>query len=172
MLHNTRFILDGCLQGYYELTCTKHCSSCVGTTCEINGSCIHGCVPGYYGKICNLTCGDGCRICHPVSGYCIVPNTTGINISYSISNDACAYGKYGITCEVDCGFGCKKRGKEVICDKFTGFCNDCLDGYYGLTCNERCNQTCIDLLCDREGRCTRGCTFRWQGKYCQSESNV
>ncbi|CAC5372433.1 unnamed protein product [Mytilus coruscus] len=161
----------GCLPGFYGNKCEEMCSNCVGYVCNQKGKCVHGCNLSQYGPFCDKQCSIDCLICHPVNGDCIVSNLTS-RTEYHILNKsttACPPNKFGMHCERYCGIGCKKTDQGLsICDKYTGFCDQCLQGFHGIACGNRCNTTCIDGDCNRDGICAKGCVYRWQGKYCQN----
>ncbi|ESO86154.1 hypothetical protein LOTGIDRAFT_235529 [Lottia gigantea] len=57
--------------------------------------------------------------------------------------------------------------KRFLCQKKT----DCLNGYYGQLCSERCH--CYKADCDRNtGKCPYGCSRGWMGENCNEKKGA
>lgn len=73
------------------------------------------CPPNQFGPNC-AKCRKRCRSCDPIAGECI-------------QCDGLYYGEY---CQQNCPDNCLKRTS----DQRTGYCNSCVDGYKGNTCEQ------------------------------------
>ncbi|XP_067686327.1 uncharacterized protein [Haliotis asinina] len=48
--------------------------------------------------------------------------------------------------------------------------DECRDGFYGVSCEERCPSKCLDNLCHRFNvSCKKGCIEGWHGKKCDEQ---
>lgn len=130
---------NGCLPGFYSLTCTQSCGKCGG-----NGSCNRqsrfcdesSCLPRYFGPLCIQLCPLNCG----GDGSC----------DFQTAN---------------CLQGCKSRFSGTRCELFVacpsstcrdpcqaingGICTSgCRSGYFGDICNRVCN-------CQNNGACVQ-----------------
>ncbi|XP_071148154.1 multiple epidermal growth factor-like domains protein 10 [Mytilus edulis] len=77
-------------------------------------------------------------------------------------------------------YDCHCQNREP-CDKHTGRCTYCHDGWIGKACQQtcevgkygtNCNETCLKCkanLCDHEtGHCLHGCITGWEGYLCNT----
>ena len=109
-----------------------------------NISCVDGC----YGAACNQSCPgfcpDGvCDLNGSCSYYCGITGFYGPNCT-----KPCSEGFYGVNSEETCSDNCQNR----LCDRFTGTCLRCNDGYYGEHCDIECHRFC--MTCDlKSGEC-------------------
>ncbi|VDI62054.1 Hypothetical predicted protein, partial [Mytilus galloprovincialis] len=94
-----------------------------------------------------------------------------------LSEGECPDGRFGPNCVDECH--CQNLDP---CDKQTGKCKECYDGWigpacqkkcdagkYGADCKETCGE-CKDDLCDHEtGQCLNGCNAGWKGDLCNTK---
>ncbi|KAK3094575.1 hypothetical protein FSP39_003588 [Pinctada imbricata] len=141
-----------CVNGYYRPNCDESCpTQCKDRACDrISGDCTLGCNNGYYGSKCDFSCVNGCGVCNFQTGAC----------------ESCGTNRYGDQCQYTCSVNCNSPSNSVkICHGQTGHCNyNCKAGWYGLTCDTRCEGYCKDNTCDRNtGRCPGDCLLGWYG---------
>ncbi|XP_046557054.1 scavenger receptor class F member 1-like isoform X1 [Haliotis rubra] len=121
-----------------------------------DGRCID-CHMGWYGDYCNYKCPGNCDIggCHRDTGICI----------------QCNAGYHGINCTVTCPANCRySHGDKPYCSRETGHCQEnCLEGWWGKKCENRCSDRCINNSCYFwDGSCARGCRDSWAGDSCDT----
>lgn len=165
-----------CNMGYYMNYTYSHCMKCPSNciTCENESKCT-GCKPSFSGERCSDDCNKNC-----VDGLCEI-------------NGTCTYGcnnsKYGAGCSKNCSLNCMHCYNKYGCEK-------CLPGFYGSTCEGKCNDQCFNctfyvcevckpgfygslcdgncpsqcLTCDSEDFCT-SCRDGWSGRLCQCSEN-
>ena len=79
----------------------------------------------------------------------------------------CANDKYGKMCEKLCPSHCAFN-ETRMCDRESGYCSRCEKNYYGLTCENEC-QNCDDRVegnnCNISGICEK-CKDGYYSKYC------
>ena len=116
-----------------ENECSKGCQDKTKdgrSMCKLDGAC-EGCLVEYFGKYCTekcLGCGDkGCDD----QGYC--------------KEFKCIEGKYGLKCDGNCD--CGTNSNTLECGKFSRECLNCKFGYYGTSCEKRCDYKCKTGLC-------------------------
>uniref|UniRef100_A0A8B9S9H3 Platelet endothelial aggregation receptor 1 n=1 Tax=Apteryx owenii TaxID=8824 RepID=A0A8B9S9H3_APTOW len=165
-----------CCLGYYESrdACVPRCThECVHGRCVAPDRCQ--CEPGWRG-ICSTPCPPGrfgpdcrgeCRChnggsCDPVSGQCqCAPGFTGEQC-----REQCPAGKYGQDCRESCdcanGGRCYHVDGACLCEAgfLGGRCEErrCLEGLYGLRCENRC-------LCHPQH--SQSCAAGWRGPRCR-----
>ncbi|XP_048256337.1 uncharacterized protein LOC124122701 isoform X2 [Haliotis rufescens] len=180
-----------CSGGYYKdgQSCTPCGAGCRSTCNTANGHC--SCKAGWTGNGCNTCsggyykdgqsctpCGAGCRsTCNTANGHCSCKaGWTGYGCNI------CSPWTYGINCVLKCSRGCVNQ----TCDRTTGRCDMCLDGWehkdqnisrcdkecddgrYGEQCNDECSIHCANATCHHvNGSCTQGCLDGRSGEYCE-----
>jgi len=155
---------DECLNGFYGSDCKSPCpgSDGFGTACNGNGNCNDGfagdgtctCFTGFGLSDCSSGCVEG-----PPSVFC---NNHGICLDGATRNG---------TCSCDSGPG-------------TGYwsgasCDDCVPGFWGVSCLQPCPVGLGGLICSARGMCsdnTNGtgacaCFTGFSGPGCASECN-
>ncbi|XP_060555742.1 proprotein convertase subtilisin/kexin type 5-like [Ruditapes philippinarum] len=110
--------------------CPVGCLSCFGKTCT-------SCESSYF-----LSNG-GCLPCYMDCESCS---------SYNYCT-SCKPSKYGV--HARCPFNCDGNCVNMKCHDDTGYCAECLPGFYGLQCQHNCS-LCKDELCDLRV-CSKGC---------------
>ncbi|XP_078317010.1 uncharacterized protein LOC144620397 [Crassostrea virginica] len=142
-----------CSYGRFGQNCTEVCSTyCLQPgTCLINGNCLNGCVAGWIGSRCDMQCSvQNCEKC--------------IESSSQVSCEICNEGY-----SLDNNGGCQKCPSNCVSCKNDSICNECIPGFKGSLCNEKCNTNCIDGLCSIDGSCTYGCNNAKYGIGCGRE---
>ena len=51
---------------------------------------------------------------------------------------------FNFQCSKSCSIGCKKENNKIKCNKKTGVCDYCVDGYLGDKCDKTCSKNCIN----------------------------
>jgi len=168
-----------CVIGRYGNRCNQTCETCAtGTTCQQStGTCSAGCVDGYYGPLCRLRCST-CVRCSKDTGLCTqcadgkfgelcqfncsrecVPVNSVIRcdiVNADCQSKACQTGFWDTDCNSICNVNCGANSNGAKpCDFLTGRCTeDCVAGYYGPQCRQRCEALCYDNRCHRvDGIC-------------------
>ncbi|CAC5399120.1 Receptor-type tyrosine-protein phosphatase T,Tyrosine-protein phosphatase non-receptor type 22,Receptor-type tyrosine-protein phosphatase kappa,Receptor-type tyrosine-protein phosphatase F,Tyrosine-protein phosphatase 99A,Tyrosine-protein phosphatase Lar,Receptor-type tyrosine-protein phosphatase alpha,Receptor-type tyrosine-protein phosphatase epsilon,Receptor-type tyrosine-protein phosphatase gamma,Receptor-type tyrosine-protein phosphatase N2,Receptor-type tyrosine-protein phosphatase U,Receptor-type ty len=93
-----------------------------------------------------------------------------------LSEGDCPDGRFSPNCLKECH--CQNLEP---CDKQTGKCKQCYDGWIGTACQIKCNASkygpdcketcgeCKDNLCNHEtGKCLNGCNAGWKGDLCKT----
>ncbi|XP_071120808.1 receptor-type tyrosine-protein phosphatase epsilon-like [Mytilus edulis] len=93
-----------------------------------------------------------------------------------LSEGECPNGRFSPNCVDECH--CQNLDP---CDKQTGKCKECYDGWIGPACQKKCDTgkygpgcketcgECKDDLCDHEtGQCLNGCNAGWKGDLCNT----
>ncbi|XP_052762445.1 multiple epidermal growth factor-like domains protein 10 [Mya arenaria] len=128
----------------------QHCKSCkVVSNITKCIACDEGFYPNETGECfnCSLTCIEG--QCDSLTGNC----KTGCEIGY-----------WGKLCEHKCNESC------YSCNRSNGECLKCASKLkYGLNCNIKCSETCVDKECYISGKCINGCLENSFGKMCENE---
>ncbi|KAL5022478.1 hypothetical protein ScPMuIL_001633, partial [Solemya velum] len=156
---------DECEDGRYGTNCSSQCGKCRGgdgNCAHVDGTCLFGCSESYHGDSC-----------HSVAG--------------------CPYGKYSDQCGLTCGHcdqatcglvdgtcpgECDEQYMGPMCDKLCGVCTDyscnkdgctrgCVDGKYGVYCDQVCPVNCSSKTCERNGHCA-GCVDGMYGDQCNA----
>ena len=162
--------------------CPRYCQ---GKVCDLKGLCTYGCKAGYYNIFCDVPCLESetsCvnTECFQANGTCIqeCPHNCRSCTSKSQCN-VCKHGFYGIICEQkctdcignlcklrECKYGCReglyKDGEackpcRTNCSKCTSFdqCVECFDGWYGQTCQLKCDKTSCSACEINSGNCAK-----------------
>ena len=155
--HNHSFYGDYCNisvgeNGTELVNCEKAIQS--GKECTV---CKHNI---FYGKKCENECSEGCES----KDNDTLKSTCKIN-----GKCTCLKSYYGFSCNQSC-FGCGEYG----CND-QGYCNEfkCVDGKYGLKCQDECNceSNSNSLKCGKfSGECLK-CKFGYFGTDCQKQCN-
>ncbi|XP_067677723.1 scavenger receptor class F member 1-like [Haliotis asinina] len=121
-----------------------------------DGRCTE-CQRGWHGDYCNYKCSGNCDIggCHRDTGICI----------------QCEVGYHGMNCTGTCSPNCRySHGDKPSCSRETGNClENCVDGWWGKKCENRCSDGCEDNSCYFwDGSCARGCRDGWAGESCDT----
>ncbi|XP_052685705.1 uncharacterized protein LOC128165327 [Crassostrea angulata] len=91
------------------------------------------CSNGTYGENCSEICSAGCnKECDKETGDCV-----------------CRSGYWGSFCNRTCPLHCNKN----LCDSNTGDCYSCDYGYYGVKCEGRCAEGCLESCNMTSGLC-------------------
>ena len=99
--------------------------------CKIEDGACEGCIDIYFGKYCTEKCsGCGEKGCDD-QGYC--------------KEFKCIEGKYGLKCDGNCD--CGTNSNTLECGKFSKECLNCKFGYYGTSCEKKCDYKCKTGLC-------------------------
>lgn len=147
---------------------------------------------GFYLYISNITSKDSGHLCYkdetrgspsvnqiihcPIYGRYVIyynersPSNNPSYLSQYAYNELCEVevygyrGSYGDCCQNPCPHHCRDRE----CDAYTGHCRECMIGYYGNNCSNKCSTTCnVAERCDKiSGRCDGGCKPGWTGNTC------
>ncbi|XP_061185083.1 multiple epidermal growth factor-like domains protein 10 [Saccostrea echinata] len=83
-----------------------------------------------------------------------------------ICTRGCIEGYWGDKCLNDCPSTCP----NIVCNRTSGLCGSCRDGYYGNRCEYHCHwkNKCSERKCnEKTGYCTSGCVSGYFGVYCQ-----
>ena len=137
---------------YYSLWCDKECpEKCKDGkcnkqdgTCEceefFEGETCDHCIFNHTGENCEETCNEGCDISLEEKRNCDKDGKCDCKIKY-----------FDEKCNQECPSNCNfEKGN---CDKKTGQCQECMDGFHGAYCNETCSSNC--KKCDQiDGKCT------------------
>ncbi|XP_048255986.1 multiple epidermal growth factor-like domains protein 6 isoform X1 [Haliotis rufescens] len=130
--------------------CKNMCpDTCINSRCQINNSrvvCTEGCVAGKKGDNCGVNCSSACTQCERYGDGC-----TG-----QCSNSR----YYGLNCRKSCPSNCREG-----CDKETGECDSCEEGYRGKYCKEDCPISCVGGCEKDTGHCD-SCERGNRGKFC------
>ena len=144
-----------CEEKYYLInnTCEPCSSNCNNSLCEDHtGKCYSCASLNTYGEKCEKNCSKFCisfeevTICSRENGTCYY----GCNETGNFSNPQCSECTDGFYpreegCTIPCSSNC-----QDICDKSSGDCKICYEGYYGEKCAEKCNEICKNS-CQKEG---------------------
>ncbi|XP_062567900.1 multiple epidermal growth factor-like domains protein 10 [Saccostrea cucullata] len=171
-------LLLGVFHGYDIGRCSPNC---VDQLFDWRGSCIRGCKEGYWGFKCENDCPLGCstRVCNRINGVC---NSCIDGFFGDKCEEICSQTCYGQRCNKDrdlCTSKCEKRHDGIhcqtrcgnctpwICERPNGYCALCKTGFYGLTCERKCNINCVNQECTRIiGGCRHGCKNGFYGSRC------
>ena len=125
---------SSCPVGYHGRNCSLPCGNCAGNgSCvKTNGICFDGCLPGYTGHDCLDDCPSNCG------------GSKSCSVTTQVCTDGCNPGYNGFFCNktkktsnVSVGFAdCSNCVPP--CGSYGCF-NGCLNGFYGLECNIRCD---------------------------------
>nr|XP_022311323.1 platelet endothelial aggregation receptor 1-like [Crassostrea virginica] len=147
-----------CVVGLFGENCKEHCNRlCKNSNCDkTTGRCISGCEDGYVGSYCNTKCGSGtygrncsetCGTCfdgtpcHHIYGHCSLGCSPGWK-STPTCDAPCPPGTFGLNCINKCSGNCLHH---ATCDKETGKCKACSEGWRNDFCNERAPEPITDL---------------------------
>ena len=166
-----------CVPGYYGADCSTPCYCASGSCPKGSGSCSGKCQDGYYGSDCSTSCIDYCLSCARDTGDCIEcsPGYHGSTCLPCPGNCAsgkcshhdgscvgnCVSGHFGDFCNKTCSSNCDQQG----CDKQSGRCVNCDQGFYGSRCGLECGQ-CSDGSCNRDNGTCSPCKARFYGREC------
>lgn len=147
---------------YCNQTCLyENCNTCF----RGDGEC-ETCDIGLYGSKCSFECSDKCAVntfnqitCGKNTGFC--------------DEESCLPGYWNRPCDVQCNKNCRADSAgDRTCSYIKGVCNNgCEATYYGEQCNLNCSVTCINKLCERDGKCSQGCVSGTYGQFCQFPCN-
>ena len=138
--------------------CEKCSSNCTDSLCEDNtGKCISCSNYFAFGDFCDEMCSEFCNtneteiICMRDTGACIY----GCNITGNFSDAQCTQCKAGFYpqskgCTTRCSSNCLNI---ETCNQANGFCINCIDGYKGDKCDEKCDILCADYCDQKSGIC-------------------
>ncbi|XP_052761631.1 multiple epidermal growth factor-like domains protein 6 isoform X2 [Mya arenaria] len=128
-------------------------SKCVGNNCDSSsGRCIQGCYDGYWNRTCDTECDATCFSCKQTNGSCsLCKNNT----------------RYGRDCRQECSNTCKSS----VCDVNGSCINGCIVNTFGMQCEKRCDENCIQkdnqtICSEKTGMCLYGCRTGYTGKVC------
>ena len=190
-----------CSKDHYNMpACDFICeSNCINNSCFDNGTCF-GCQDKtFYRDFCNVTVGEddeeykncnestqfgeeciSCRYNNTYGNKCESICSEGCSDKSKITNlsmcskedgrcDGCTLTYFGPFCKEKCD-GCGDYG----CDDL-GYCKEfkCLDGKYGLKCDQKCDceSNSNSLACGKfSGEC-QNCAFGYFGRDCQKQCN-
>ncbi|XP_071137593.1 multiple epidermal growth factor-like domains protein 6 [Mytilus edulis] len=168
--------MSGCTPGKYGRNCAVYCPENCLICHSVTGRCLHisppcnnshctmnftnsVCPPSRFGFNCNQTCSKHCKnsssngyICEKYSGTCIEP---------------CATGQFGQFCNKSCGKCALADNTLTSCNSSDGHCINCLNGYYGKQCFQKCSESCLKGKCKGNGMCSQGCKPEWKGTFCE-----
>ncbi|XP_067677165.1 scavenger receptor class F member 2-like isoform X1 [Haliotis asinina] len=137
---------------FYGEQCENRCpETCKNSRCRVNNSrvaCTEGCVAGKKGDNCVVACPSGCTECERYGDSCVGPCS---NPHY-----------YGLNCRKSCPSHCREG-----CDKETGECDSCEEGYRGKYCKEHCPSSCVDGCEKHTGHCY-SCERGKRGRFCNA----
>ena len=175
---------EDCKPGTYGSTCQNNCpSGCKNNTCSAeSGFCLEGCRDGHTmagGQCVNcpitcVTCStlDQCKDCKPgFWGSVCQYNCRECNGSGCEQNIACTKGcmdGYYVntfqTNEYEC-IQCPEFCLECV---HNSSCGTCHPGYWGNTCERRCDINCNNDVCRKDnGHCFEGCKNGYHGNKCE-----
>lgn len=170
--------MSGCTPGKYGVYCNVSCVNNCLICHPVTGKCLHVspacntthctmnftnsiCPPLKFGFDCNQTCSTKCintssngYICEKYSGTCI---------------ETCASGQFGQFCNDSCGQCASADNTLTSCNPVNGHCINCLNGYYGKQCDQKCSETCLKGDCKGNGVCSQGCKPEWKGTFCEGK---
>nr|XP_022311328.1 protein draper-like isoform X2 [Crassostrea virginica] len=146
-----------CTMGEYGRNCENQCGHCHNheacnrfdgrcRDCETGYQglrCDNECRSGTYGRNCSETCGaclDG-TTCHHIYGHCSLGCRPGWK-STPTCDDPCPPGTFGPNCINKCSGNCLH---QATCDKETGKCKACSEGWRNDFCNEKSKELTTDL---------------------------
>ncbi|XP_078327558.1 uncharacterized protein LOC111116617 isoform X1 [Crassostrea virginica] len=146
-----------CTLGEYGRNCENRCGHCHNheacnrfdgrcRECETGYQglrCDNECRSGTYGRNCSETCGaclDGTP-CHHIYGHCSLGCSPGWK-STPNCDAPCPPGTFGGNCINRCSGNCLHH---ATCDKATGKCKACSEGWRNDFCNERAPEPITDL---------------------------
>ena len=126
---------------FYGEWCDSPCPErCEKSQCDRKGNCTcqeffegekcDHCEFGHTGYDCKDLCNEGCDI----------NKEKGINCNQDGTCD-CKIGFFDYKCDQKCNANCDL--KDGNCDKVSGSCSKCKDGYYGTQCEKQCTPNCI-----------------------------
>ncbi|MFT6399079.1 MAG: hypothetical protein ACJAYU_003842, partial [Bradymonadia bacterium] len=153
---------DGCLSGFYGVSCDIECPGGSANPCNGNGTCDSGtgggglcaCDEGFFGTSCDGECPGGalaqcsgngtCEDGAGGSGLCTC-DAFYAGADCSVEEPECGDGLYGADCGTECPGGvgaaqCSGNGTCADGRLGTGVC-DCVNGFGGADCSEF-NSTC------------------------------
>ncbi|CAC5383253.1 unnamed protein product [Mytilus coruscus] len=115
-----------CAARLYGTDSKETCGKCKENLCDHEtGQCLNGCNAGWKGNRCN-------------SGKCLDECNAGW--IGDLCNTRCPDGRFGVNCVYECH--CQNHGS---CDKHTGKCTHCYDGWIGIV-NKVSHKTSILAL--------------------------
>ena len=163
-----------CVPGYYGADCSKPCYCASGSCPKDSGSCSGSCQMGYHGYDCSQPCLDHCLACAKDTGLCFQCSPGYYGSTCLPCPEKCASGKcsqhdgscvgdcvsghFGDFCNKTCSSNCDQQG----CDKQSGRCVNCDQGFYGSRCGLECGQ-CSDGFCNRDNGACSPCKARFYG---------
>nr|XP_022312503.1 protein jagged-1-like isoform X2 [Crassostrea virginica] len=147
-----------CDKGYYGRDCKHNCSgNCLnGEVCDPREGTCPSCVVGFQGTKCDQKCsygtyGGNCSeicggclndtTCHHVNGQCPSGCKPGWK-STPKCDLPCTTGTFGLNCLNVCSGHCLH---SAPCDRRTGHCQDCSQGWTNNFCNEQTGKPKTDL---------------------------
>nr|XP_022311511.1 multiple epidermal growth factor-like domains protein 10 isoform X2 [Crassostrea virginica] len=147
-----------CDKGEYGRDCKHKCSgNCLnGEICDPRDGTCPSCAAGFQGTKCDQKCSDGTyggncseicggclngTTCHHVNGQCPSGCKPGW-ISTPNCDLPCAAGTFGLDCLNTCSGHCLH---SAPCDRSTGHCQDCSQGWTNNFCNEQTGKPRKDL---------------------------
>ncbi|XP_046567903.1 multiple epidermal growth factor-like domains protein 11 isoform X2 [Haliotis rubra] len=183
------FNKTGCVSGFYGSDCRRSCrGNCLNGRCALlaNGrsvNCTEGCVLGWRGLTCSTRCKRPCLECDRYTGDCVGQCRDGFCGAGCLQR--CPY--QFSTCDKSCvtprkpkmtdalreTHGSNKEGLDVnpCTEKFgnncynCNQCSECLTGYYGSKCEEKCTENC-QFDCDIQTGLCRACKDGFYGDNC------
>ena len=152
---------DGCLQckndtlygKWCDQPCPKDCIITEGQRqCDQKSGTCEKCKDNKYGPQCNETCSNNCISLNP-------EDVTTCNFDGSCKH--CRAGTYGeYNCTETCPENCKTEDpsnpNEIVCDRTSGICTNCMFNYFGDLCEDKCSPECLPqekFACYRNGSC-------------------
>ena len=169
---------SSCIDGYKGEKCEDKCSDNCSKCDQYNNKCYE-CKKSFWGENCEEKCPKHCinQTCSKDKGKCECEknfvqkegcNECILNYTGEYCNDNCFVGcnlskgncdRYTKECICnkgyflkDCSMECSENCLEKNCNNMTGYCFECINGFYGDFCNDKCPDNC--KKCNREnGKC-------------------
>ncbi|XP_046560258.1 multiple epidermal growth factor-like domains protein 11 [Haliotis rubra] len=178
-----------CVSGFYGSDCRWSCrGNCLNGRCALlaNGqavNCTEGCVLGWRGLTCSTSCKRPCLECDRYTGDCVGQCRDGFcgpeclqrcPYPFSTCVKSCVTPrKLKMTDAIGETHGSNKEGLNANpCTEEFGNncikcnqCFECLEGYYGSTCNQKCIGNC-QFDCDIQTGLCRTCKDGFYGDNC------